>query len=394
MKTRRFLIQSVIVIGGFWIGLQIQLAPSTPAAIVKESSALKERVKPAAPDLSRSTVFNWSSVESTNYFDYIKNLRQIGCPEETVCDIIKSEIDKMFSERWKQTQKPFSEKRYWVAVPYPDILKRRQNNEIARFESEKAALMQQLLGVFAGQCGCAEEKSPADRMIFSSEEKQKKVAQILKDFEAKERELDIEVDLSTNKMEIAQSRSNLIAQKREALAGVLEPEELKQLELAASPRARYLREYLFGFQPTETEFRAIYDCRQASQNVSLSDQINDAPAGGSFAIRKEIEDQLRSQVGEERYNEFRLMAIPDYQSMSMVGKLLRWDSKTLAPALALIQEYSKTEQQELRNPQVNLQNLRTQRDEKLRAILGDAQFEEFKRRKVNGTTSGPTFQYW
>ena len=35
---------------------------------------------------------NWASIESTTYHTYINNLRAIGCPEETVRDIIITDI--------------------------------------------------------------------------------------------------------------------------------------------------------------------------------------------------------------------------------------------------------------------------------------------------------------
>jgi len=40
---------------------------------------------------------NWASIESTNYHTYITNLRAIGCPEETVRDIIITDISKLFA---------------------------------------------------------------------------------------------------------------------------------------------------------------------------------------------------------------------------------------------------------------------------------------------------------
>jgi hypothetical protein len=36
--------------------------------------------------------FQWSSLESTNYLTYIANLRGIGCPEQTIRDIITADV--------------------------------------------------------------------------------------------------------------------------------------------------------------------------------------------------------------------------------------------------------------------------------------------------------------
>lgn len=393
MNARPVILHLVVAILGLGIGYRMRPVPATPTGAVQPRTVVKEEVAPPAPDIARSTDFNWKDIESTNYFVYVRNLRQIGCPEDTICDIIKSEVDKMFSERWAQTHKPFSEKRYWVAVPLPHLLKRREKIEIAKFDSEKAAVMQQLLGVSGGQCGCAEETSPLDRVSLSSDDKQKKASQILKDFEAQERQLDSETEFSTNKTEVAKARLKLIAEKRATLASVLDPEEIRRLELVVSPRARYLRDFLFGFQPTEEEFRGIYELWGANQMMNLSNNAGYATTPIADT-RQALTDQFRNRLGEERYNRFRMESVPDYQNLSQIGQLLHWDATTLSPALAYITDYTKMEQQAMKEPQANIQNLRVQRDEKLRAILGEIQFEEYKKRRPRGGISSPQFQYW
>ena len=45
---------------------------------------------PGAPN------FRWSQLESTDYRNYIANLRGIGCPEQTIRDIITADVDAAF----------------------------------------------------------------------------------------------------------------------------------------------------------------------------------------------------------------------------------------------------------------------------------------------------------
>lgn len=40
----------------------------------------------------RPPTFHWSQVESTNYFVYIAKLRAVGCPEQTIRDIISADL--------------------------------------------------------------------------------------------------------------------------------------------------------------------------------------------------------------------------------------------------------------------------------------------------------------
>src|ERR1700722_18469255 len=39
--------------------------------------------------------FRWSQLESTNYLTYIANLRAIGCPAQTVRDLIVADVDSL-----------------------------------------------------------------------------------------------------------------------------------------------------------------------------------------------------------------------------------------------------------------------------------------------------------
>src|SRR5262245_47947756 len=57
---------------------------NTRTKVVRESSA------PTAP--SSGLNFSWSSVESSDYKQYIANLRAINCPEETIRDIVLADV--------------------------------------------------------------------------------------------------------------------------------------------------------------------------------------------------------------------------------------------------------------------------------------------------------------
>src|SRR5262245_61407831 len=80
---------------------------STPATEVSEAAAQPAKpvpataadpaagVEPARPDRK----FDWRLVESEDYKKYIANLRSIGCPEETIRDIIIADVNKLFESR-------------------------------------------------------------------------------------------------------------------------------------------------------------------------------------------------------------------------------------------------------------------------------------------------------
>src|SRR5215831_1795406 len=47
----------------------------------------------------RRQFFSWSQVESDDYPTYIANLREIGCPEQTIRDIIIADVNVLYARR-------------------------------------------------------------------------------------------------------------------------------------------------------------------------------------------------------------------------------------------------------------------------------------------------------
>ena len=75
---------------GFWLG---RLGGNTPvprasAAAVTESADQP----PNAPRAPAPAEPGWAQLESSDYVSYVANLRRIGCPEQTIRDIIVADI--------------------------------------------------------------------------------------------------------------------------------------------------------------------------------------------------------------------------------------------------------------------------------------------------------------
>jgi len=77
--------------------------PAVPTIAVPENHpqpiAAVEPARPPAP-----VPFRWSQLESTDYHTYLANLRGIGCPEQTVRDIITADVDGVFAQRREQVE--------------------------------------------------------------------------------------------------------------------------------------------------------------------------------------------------------------------------------------------------------------------------------------------------
>lgn len=56
--------------------------------------------------------FRWSQIESPDYLTYIKNLRSVGCPEQTIRDLIVADVGQLYegrAQRLKQDQSLFKD---------------------------------------------------------------------------------------------------------------------------------------------------------------------------------------------------------------------------------------------------------------------------------------------
>src|SRR5437763_954439 len=109
MSSRR-LVQSLtavilVLLGVIGYGLYLlgSFSPAPPATVRIVTNTLNQIAVRKVNSTNVLAAFtgriNWASIESTNYHTYILNLRGIGCPEETVRDIIITDISKLFAKR-------------------------------------------------------------------------------------------------------------------------------------------------------------------------------------------------------------------------------------------------------------------------------------------------------
>jgi len=72
--------------------------------------------------------FHWSQLESSNYTIYIANLRCVGCPEQTIRDIITADVDSFYAPKREQIERNQSQR------------------DLQELRQEEALLLSKLLG--------------------------------------------------------------------------------------------------------------------------------------------------------------------------------------------------------------------------------------------------------
>lgn len=101
------LLNALLAVTVLWLLHRALTAQTKIAAprIVETNPSAQTETAPSPTPVSASPHFRWSQLESTNYLTYIANLRNIGCPEQTLRDIITADVDSAFYAARRQQLK-------------------------------------------------------------------------------------------------------------------------------------------------------------------------------------------------------------------------------------------------------------------------------------------------
>jgi hypothetical protein len=252
----------------------------------------------------------WRKLETTDYQDYIANLRSIGCPEQTIRDIVIADVNKLFAARKMELTTGGKVLPFWEAMgPEPDRQTRiEMAKQLAAMDKEKTRLVRDLLGVdLATELRKNSEGDvyPWNRLGFLSPDKQDQVSVLREAFNEQWPQVSAEAAKQGKSAEAIALELQRLDQKRLAdLARILTPEELRAHELQTSWTAIQLRNRLAAIKPSESEFLAIYELQKA-----YDDHYVHYGAGRTeeqkAAARLQVEAQIRLALGEVRYDAYR-----------------------------------------------------------------------------------------
>src|SRR5260221_376450 len=104
MMQRFSLLLNVVLIASLAVALPSRRKHAQGSA---PSAQLLPQAAPERLDNSNGTIpteqpFRWSQIESPDYRVYVANLRGIGCPEQTVRDIIRADVGSLYAAKRKE----------------------------------------------------------------------------------------------------------------------------------------------------------------------------------------------------------------------------------------------------------------------------------------------------
>jgi len=298
----------------------------------QETPAVAESVAPEPLVITNvqkeviTNAFQWAQLESEDYRTYIARLRSIGCPEQTIRDIIISDLDKVLAPRVQSASGHRKNLKYWQSEEEElanDWDPREIADKMQKIDRDKREIIQELVGVDLVR-ERLKQKGIEDyyerRLSFLGDEKQTQVRQILERYEEQERGIRAK-EVEDGQPLSAQDRTALqalSAQKLAEVSGVLSPEERKQYELWMGSTANAVRHSLYGVDATERDFQTIYGARKQFDDQWASHDVEsmDPATRQSYeTARAQMETKLKNDLGDEKFREYKRGEDEDYHRL-------------------------------------------------------------------------------
>src|SRR5262249_15215393 len=145
MGWRAFALLSLgvnILLAAVWLTLSSPRATNSPSQSATAAQLIGSGGRTNV--LLRRQFFSWQEVESPDYPTYITNLRNIGCPEQTIRDIIIADINGLFARR-RAMELVTPDQQWWRSEPDTNVLQVALEKSRA-LEEERRGLLTRLLG--------------------------------------------------------------------------------------------------------------------------------------------------------------------------------------------------------------------------------------------------------
>ena len=299
-------------------------------AIPGSAAATASRPAPPAATGKITVVTNslrWAQLESEDYKTYIARLRGIGCPEQTIRDIIIADLDKLLAPEIAAAYGRRKELRYWhpeEAEMINDVSPRDVFQKQREIDQRKRDIIRELINADLSRermRASGQEDYYERRLGFLPEERRTRVRELLEQFDEAEQKIRDKETADNGALSSGDhAQLRLLRQQREVeIDRVLAPSEKQQYELWLSPTANETRHALYGMEATEQEFLAVYQSRKTFEDAwgqRDPDLLDPASRQQMEQARADMEGQILRDLGEERYADYQRGRDDDFHLLS------------------------------------------------------------------------------
>jgi len=353
---------------------------SGSASSAKSTAAVSKAALTLPPEIVAA--INADNVETLRDF-----LRAAGFSDDIVRAVVQMRLWKSYEARFKALNPPPDPNQLW----WKDDRNRQnrwggmtkaQREESRRLQREVRDEAERLLGPDTN-----ENRWQDQRLSFLSADKRKALQQVQQDYQ----ELIGEVQQDTQGFRLPSDAAKLRylqeEQKRD-IEALMTPEERQAYELRMSPSAQQLRWKMTQYDASEQEYLTIFPLQKAfdeKYNKQNNDMFGYADPGERDQnywkerqkAEKELQDQIKGVIGEQRYVESIRRQENDYQQLEAATRRLDLPADTPARLFSLRDSAASSVRQIADNPSLSydqkkaaLTALASQTRDQVRASLG------------------------
>lgn len=341
--------------------------------------------------------FRWRQLESEDYRTYIERLRSIGCPEQTIRDIVISDLDKLMAPRLQAINGRRGDLQFWHSEE-EELMNDRDPRAVRQaqreVDREKRAVIEELLGVdlVRERMRLKGEQDYYERRLgFLAEDRRTELRKVLERYDELEqgiREKEWDEGQPLGPQDRAQLRK-LRQAKQAELDAFLNPSEREQYGLWMSESANAVRSATYGMDITKEEFLVIYEAQKAfdEQWANSDFEVMDETGRQRWqTAREQMEADLQRQLGPERFAEYKRGQDPDFHQLSATATRFKLPKETAKRAYDVKRAFFEVQQSMDANPALSaeqkqhvLQTMQQESERTMRGILGENAFRYYLR---------------
>lgn len=394
MGAKQFLLASIVLNAGLvaalvWPRHKEHIPPETSPPRTEAVSEERPLERKPSVMVIPSREFRWNQLESNDFRQYMANLRGVGCPEETIRDLVVAEVNKLYAPKFAALMTQTQHYEYWK----PASKKARQSltKELEALRAEKRGLLKTLLGIDSDPHEqwanlTADQFVEQGRFAFLSADKQKQLRDIMAKYDSSQ-------DADSKKMR---------EKRREELAQMLSPEELYEFDLRESNAADSVRSRFGAADLSEAEYKKLFDLRKAYEDAvgASADYSDPEKMRKRSEARKLLDEAYKSALGEQRMDEINRQMDPSWRSLTQVGQQFNLDQQTLDRAYAMQQAAAQQMAQLFADQNLPREDRRKLTDainaelrQNMATVLGAAAAQELQRAPtpISFSTGGDSF---
>lgn len=286
------------------------LSPQPKAAGARARSQAEPAATPEPTPAPPS--FNWASIESEDFKKYIQNLRDLGVPDETIRELIRAEITKLYRPKLLALRPPMNPEKYWERNygPYNQQTAEQRRQQTALYK-EQTELLKSLIG----ETPLTREHPLMRAFTNASPEVLKQITELQTKMYEKQQALMEKTGGYMDGSSMA-DRRKIESEFLDEVAKLTSPEQVEAYKLRNSEKSRQLRDELRAFSPTEEEFKAIFKAKEAEEAARPVSSVTGAQVREAQA---KMVATLAESLGSDRAKEYQLLQDYSFRQLAESG---------------------------------------------------------------------------